>query len=110
MYPGLVILSTNLVPLLDEALERRLIASILIPRPDKEVRRKIWAIKWPDKFPCQITKEQLNKLAIYPLSGAEIENVFLLWAGSCMRREIVPRVEDLLTQLDEEYSDAELAI
>jgi SpoVK/Ycf46/Vps4 family AAA+-type ATPase len=109
MYPGLVILSTNLVPLLDEALQRRLLASILIDRPDKEVRRKIWHAKWPNRFPVQPSKEELQKLSLYALSGAEIENVFLLWAGSCIRKSVFPKVEDLLTQLMEDFPD-ELAI
>jgi SpoVK/Ycf46/Vps4 family AAA+-type ATPase len=108
-YPGLVILSTNLVPLLDEALERRLLARIYVAMPDSEVRKKIWQAKWPDKFPCQPSKEEVNRLAIYPLSGAEIENCFLLWAGSCMRKGVTPKVEDLLTRLVEDYPN-ELAV
>jgi SpoVK/Ycf46/Vps4 family AAA+-type ATPase len=84
-YPGLVILATNQEPMLDEALDRRLLAKIRFKRPDESIRYKIWKAKWPDKFPYQPTDEEYEQLAKFDLSGAQIENAFLLWAGHCMR-------------------------
>jgi SpoVK/Ycf46/Vps4 family AAA+-type ATPase len=103
MYPGLMILSTNMLPMLDEALERRLIASIRFLRPDQPTRLKLWKEKWPDKFPCQPTAEQLEQLSKYDFSGAEIENVLLLWAGQCLRQEIQPEVTNLIAMLGFHY-------
>ena len=95
-YPGLVILATNMAPMLDEALERRLLAKILFTRPDEQVRKKLWETKWPEKFPYQPTKEEIDKLARFDLSGADIENVFILWAGNCMRLQREPKPIDLI--------------
>ena len=95
-YPGLVVLATNQSPMLDEALERRLIAKVKFVRPTEDLRYKIWRSKWPDKFPCQPNETDLRVLAKYDLSGAQIENLFMLWVGSCLRRDKTPMVFDLL--------------
>lgn len=96
-YPGLVVLATNLAPVLDEALERRLIAKIRFDKPDEEVRYRIWDAKWPEKFPVKPDNAQLWELAEFELTGAQIENVFLLWASSCIRTSTNPTVEGLLS-------------
>jgi SpoVK/Ycf46/Vps4 family AAA+-type ATPase len=85
-YPGLVILSTNMLKLLDEALERRVLAKIEFPKPEENIRRKIWVSKWPKQFPIQPSREELDMLAKHELTGAEIENVFLLWAGRLIQQ------------------------
>lgn len=95
-YPGLVVLATNLAPFLDEALERRLIAKIRFDKPDKEVRHNIWKAKWPQKFPIQPNDEDLWELADFDLTGAQIENAFILWASSCIRKELDPTIEELV--------------
>jgi AAA+ superfamily predicted ATPase len=102
-YPGLVILATNLSTILDEALERRLIAKVLFERPDQKLRLKIWRLKWPNKFPSQPTEEQLIALSQYDLSGAQIENAFLLWAGRLIRTEKFPSVDNLLAFLEKDW-------
>jgi SpoVK/Ycf46/Vps4 family AAA+-type ATPase len=102
-YPGLVILATNMAPMLDEALERRLIAKILFDRPDKEVRHGIWKAKWPEKFPCQPTSDELDQLSDYDLTGAQIENVFLLWAGRMIKLGENPTTNKLLAFIDKQW-------
>ena len=100
-YPGLVILATNIVSFLDEALERRLLAKILFERPDTGVRYKIWKSKWPEKYPCQPTERELQILALADLSGAQIENCLILWTGRCMRRKEQPVVSNLIGWIKE---------
>jgi SpoVK/Ycf46/Vps4 family AAA+-type ATPase len=95
-YPGLVILATNLVSMLDEALERRLIAKIYIGRPDYQTRIRIWQSKWPKKFPVQPNEAEFGMLATSDLSGAQIENVFLLWCGRMIRIGKEPLIRDLI--------------
>lgn len=95
-YPGLVILSTNLATVLDEALERRLIAKVYFDRPLRDIRYKIWKTKWPSKFPVQPTDADLIVLASFDLTGAQIENVFLLWSGKCIRKQTVPNIAELI--------------
>lgn len=101
-YPGLVVLATNLAPILDEALERRLIAKIYFNPPEEKQRREIWESKWPEKFPVQPTEEEFEQLAKFELTGAAIENTFLLWAGRLLRKEKQPVVADLIGILNEE--------
>jgi len=86
-YPGLVILATNLDSFLDEALERRLIVKIHISRPARLERKRIWLAKVPDKFPTRLTDSGAEDLSQYDMTGAEIENEFLLWAGRQLRQE-----------------------
>lgn len=102
-YPGLVVLATNLAPFLDDALERRLIAKIKFEKPDKEVRHRIWKAKWPEKFPIQPNDEDLWELADFDLTGAQIENAFLLWASSCIRTETSPTVEMLVEFIQKKW-------
>jgi len=84
-YPGLTLLATNQTPLLDEAVERRLIAKLKFERPHKGLRYKLWQAKWPKNFPIQPNNTDLEHLADYDLTGAQIENLFLLWAGKCLK-------------------------
>jgi SpoVK/Ycf46/Vps4 family AAA+-type ATPase len=99
-YPGLIILATNLEPILDPAVQRRLLASIRFTKPDAVTRVKIWRAKWPPKFPSRPNAQEYEELGRFELTGAEIENNFLLWAGDCMRQQITePRVAELLEYL-----------
>ena len=84
-YPGLVVLATNHVHVLDWALERRLLSKIAFVRPDVMERFHMWRAKFPEKFPVQPSYEEYQILACYDLTGAEIENAFLLWAGRQIR-------------------------
>jgi SpoVK/Ycf46/Vps4 family AAA+-type ATPase len=96
-YPGLVVLATNNMGALDEAIDRRLIAKVRFDRPDEQTRYKLWKAKWPSKFPCQPTLRELEELAEFEMSGAEIENTLILWAGQCMKTlAITPRVGELI--------------
>lgn len=102
-WPGLVVLATNLVPMLDEALERRLIARVRFDRPDKEVRHRIWKSKWPEKFPCKPNNGEYWELAEFDLTGAQIENVFLLWSSKCIREGTAPTILGLIEFLQKHW-------
>ena len=84
-YPGLVVLATNHVHILDQALERRLLGKIQFSRPEYPERLGMWKTKWPEKFPVQPIEEKFQLLAHYDLTGAQIESAFLLWAGQQVR-------------------------
>lgn len=102
-YPGLVILATNRFHSIDEALERRLLDKIEIDRPHFVERKRIWQIKWPAKFPTQPIDSEFDDLAVFPLSGAEIENEFLLWAGWMIRNNETPFVSSLINKLSRKF-------
>lgn len=104
-YPGLVILATNHAQILDEALERRLLAKICFDRPAEEERFIMWEMKWPEKFPVHPKLEEFKQLAMFDLTGAQIENAFLLWAGQQVRNMIAePKVSDLIQFLGYEFA------
>lgn len=104
-WPGLVILATNLVSILDEALDRRLLAKIRFERPDENLRYKLWRAKWPVKFPLQPKNGELLDLAQHDMTGAEIENAFLLYAGRCLRNPKLLSMEYLAHFLKMEWKD-----
>lgn len=73
---GVVILATNRIENLDEALERRISLIVEFPEPDYDQRVKIWQVLLPKKLPLAkvITPE---KLAEWKLTGGQIKNVLL---------------------------------
>jgi SpoVK/Ycf46/Vps4 family AAA+-type ATPase len=71
-YPGLTVLATNKPANLDSALERRLLAKILVDKPAYPERMKLWQQKIPRQYPCQPTKIQLEQLARVAITGAQI--------------------------------------
>jgi AAA+ superfamily predicted ATPase len=111
-YPGLVVLATNHVHVLDDALERRLLAKIEFGRPAFEERLRMWKTKWPAKFPVKPTDKEFEHLAFYDLTGAQIENALLLWAGTLVRRGIIsvfsdpiPEVSELIQFVETEFEN-----
>jgi SpoVK/Ycf46/Vps4 family AAA+-type ATPase len=109
-YPGLVVLATNSVDMLDPALERRLLAKVEFGRPEPIERLQMWKSKWPSKFPVQPTEREFDELARFDLTGAQIESAFLLWTATQIRKNIEPRVPSLLeflaNQFDSYYATA----
>lgn len=77
-FEGVVLLTTNRLHKLDEALQRRIIAKVELPFPDKKIREKIWKKLIPDKMP--IDEINFTLLAKAELSGGEIKNAILLSA------------------------------
>jgi len=106
-YEGLVILATNLRRNIDEAFVRRLHFVIELPRPDPAGRRGIWAGIWPEATPRDPDLD-LDRLAVFELSGGNIRNIALasafLAAGSdhvlaAVRREYQKMGQVLSPQL-----------
>lgn len=94
-YHGLTILATNKDELLDYAIYRRLIAIIDVPRPEKSERIRLWKQKLPDEFPLKLSIEQFQEIATLQLSGAEIENVIIDYASTCLRTDKQPNYQQL---------------
>ena len=75
-FDGVLILATNRISRLDEALERRISLIIEFTEPDFEQRQEIWEKLLPKKMP--LAKEvSLEKLAEYKLTGGQIKNAIL---------------------------------
>ena len=73
---GVVILATNRIENLDEALERRISLIVEFPEPDYEAREAIWGKFLPKKMPREDTVTP-SSLAEHKLTGGQIKNVVL---------------------------------
>lgn len=95
-YTGCIILATNRVKTLDEALLSRLTDWIKIPRPSFEARIQLWNEKIPLEFPLQLNELKTEQLAQIPLSGRDIENCIIAEAKLAIRQTRNPKFESLL--------------
>ena len=88
-FDGVVIMTTNRLHKLDEALQRRIIAKIELPFPDRPTREAIWKKLIPDKMP--VKKLNFTELSEAVISGGEIKNAILLSARKAIaqNRDIV---------------------
>lgn len=77
-FDGVVILTTNRLGRLDDALQRRIVAKIELPLPKRPERLQIWKNLIPKKLP--VGKMDWQWLADQELSGGEIKNSILLAA------------------------------
>lgn len=97
-YEGIVILTTNFMPVLDWALERRISLKLEFSPPDYRERVEIFKRHLPDNAP--ISKEvDVEKLAEFELTGGEIKNV-VLNAARRAARKIVERGREVITYED----------
>lgn len=77
-FDGVVVMTTNRIHKLDEALERRIVLKLEVTPPNKEARLQIWKNLVPEKMP--VKKIDFNELAEVDLTGGEIKNAILLAA------------------------------
>lgn len=78
-FEGILILTTNRIGDLDEALERRISLIVEYKNPDEEARREIFKQLIPSKMPLDEDVDH-SFLAEYPLTGGQIKNVVLFAA------------------------------
>lgn len=83
---GIVILATNRIENLDEALERRIGLIVEFPEPNHGQRKAIFEKMLPKKMPLDKDVDPL-KLADYKLTGGQIKNVILQAARLAMSAE-----------------------
>ncbi len=67
---SIFIITTNAGTHIDNAYSRRFIYQVFMPRPDQDVRLKIWQKHLPN-----FSNEALDSLSEYDLSGSEITNL-----------------------------------
>ncbi|MPM26442.1 ATP-dependent zinc metalloprotease FtsH [bioreactor metagenome] len=70
-FKGILIATTNLLQNFDKAFDRRFLYKIHFPKPNQEIRIKIWKNKKPD-----LSISDCNMLASkFPFSGGHIDNI-----------------------------------
>lgn len=85
-FEGIVVMATNRVDSLDEALERRISLILEFKNPDQEQRTLIWERHLPKKMP--LAKDvKVDHLSEFFLSGGQIKNVVLNAARFAVSRD-----------------------
>lgn len=85
-FEGVLILATNRIDTMDEALERRISLIVEFPEPDFNMRQKIWETLLPKKMPIDKTLTT-KKLAEMKLTGGQIKNCILQAARLAVSEE-----------------------
>ncbi|MFP3153549.1 AAA family ATPase [Lachnospiraceae bacterium ZAX-1] len=101
-YEGITILATNYLQNFDEAFKRRMKFIIDFPFPDRESRRQIWAIGFPEKMPVE--DMDLDYLSGFELSGSNIRQAILYGAFLAVERNGVVEMRDVLSGIRQEYA------
>jgi SpoVK/Ycf46/Vps4 family AAA+-type ATPase len=73
-FSGILIMATNLNPVLDKALARRVDMVVEFDNPDERLRRRIWEVRLPAKKYLSGDVDINGLAARYPLAGGEIFN------------------------------------
>lgn len=94
-YPGLIILATNRLQMLDKALERRLLAIIEVPIPLPPERAALWKSKLPSDFPIRLSLNEIEKIATLQITGAEVETCIINVASDAIRENKKPTFQAL---------------
>lgn len=76
-FEGILILTTNRVGELDKALERRISLIVKFPKPDAELRLKIWRGMIPLELPLAADVDLVKLSSDLELTGGLIKNVIL---------------------------------
>jgi SpoVK/Ycf46/Vps4 family AAA+-type ATPase len=103
-FPGVVILTSNLVDNIDDAFQRRLRLTLAFPTPDRDAREALWRRHFPARMPLA-SDISCAALAAFPLTGAQIRNAVLKAATSAALRSEVQRCvtqADLVAAAEEE--------
>jgi len=96
-FPGVAILTTNIVENLDAAFRRRLRFVVEFPVPDAAAREALWRMHLPPEAPVA-SDVDLSRLAVqYDLTGAQIRNAAIKAAAQAAMR---PDVERVICQAD----------
>jgi AAA+ superfamily predicted ATPase len=73
-FEGILVMTSNLSQLMDQALNRRLDAVVEFEFPDERLRGRLWRKKLPEEVPLAPDVDISRIASRYPLSGAQIEN------------------------------------
>lgn len=102
-YPGIVILSTNLLGNIDKAFTRRFKFMIEYPFPDQAQRLQLWRNAFPANAPLAADLDFELLAARAPLSGGSINNIALGAAFLAASAGRALSFDDVLQATEREY-------
>lgn len=85
-YPGVVVAITNLREQIDPAFDRRFTHIIEFPKPDAELREKLWRKLLPDSCPRSPDVSEADLAQRYALTGGQIRTAVLRAATRAVLR------------------------
>lgn len=71
-FPGILVITTNIVSNLDEAISRRIHYKLEVPFPDANIRTRLWKIHLPDSIPGAADIDIKHLATAYAFSGGQI--------------------------------------
>ena len=105
-FDGILIATTNLLETLDKAFSRRFDYKIKFEKPTLKERKKLWELKLPKNAPFEENFD-INKLAKYELTGAQIELIVKNTALKvAVRKNPVFTVKDFIEEIEKEKLNA----
>lgn len=103
-FDGVCIMTTNRNHKLDPALERRIALKLEFPKPNAELRNRIWKTLIPKKCPLERDVE-IGRLSEYSICGGNIKNVIFSAARKALheKRKKV-RMDDFIVSIEREVT------
>lgn len=106
-FEGVCVLTTNRTHKLDPALERRIALKLEFPKPNAELRMRIWNTLIPKKCPLDkdVSPEKLSK---YPVCGGNIKNIIFTAARKALHdKRMKVRMSDFEDAVERELEGSE---
>jgi len=105
-FDGILIATTNLLENLDKAFSRRFDYKIKFEKPSFKERKKIWELKLPKNADFEDDFD-VNKLAKYDLTGAQIELIVKNTALKvAMRKNPIFKMSDFIEEIKKEINSS----
>jgi len=105
-FDGILIATTNLLETLDKAFSRRFDYKVKFEKPSLKERRKLWKLKLPKNAEFEENFD-INKLAKYDLTGAQIEIIIKNTALKvAVRKNPIFTIEDFIEEIEKEKLNA----
>lgn len=73
-FDGVIVLCTNIVEMIDEAVDRRVLVKVRFAKPDAAAREAIWRTLIPPQLPLGPDVDLAALASRYEMSGGHIEN------------------------------------
>jgi SpoVK/Ycf46/Vps4 family AAA+-type ATPase len=96
-FEGILIATTNVAVMLDEAFERRFLYRVELKAPDATSRQRIWNQKF-----TELPAAWIQTLAALQLTGAQIDNVRRKYISFQVLQDASPEFEMLLNWTKDE--------